>query len=116
MLLAAVFCLCMTACIKMSEPGRGARESQTEATDIGGTGQMQQSIREDIPATGMFPQVYVDRQGTDTVYSSISITQSDNSYEIEMEIYRLGYFQGTAAETQGMLVYTDASMDINGVL
>ena len=48
--------------------------------------------REDIPAVGAASQVYVDRQGTDEIYSSLSIAQSDNGYVIEMEIYRLGYF------------------------
>ena len=51
--------------------------------------------REDIPAMGVPSKVYVDRQGTDEVYSSLSIAQSDNGYVVEMEIYRLGYFRGT---------------------
>ena len=72
--------------------------------------------REDIPAMVVTSKVYVDRQGTDTVYSSLSITQSDNGYVIEMNIYRLGYFCGTAVETQGMLVYTDDFVDMKGTI
>ena len=72
--------------------------------------------REDIPAMGVTPKVYVDRQGTDEIYSSLSITQSDNDYVIEMEIYRLGYFRGTAVKTQGMLVYTDDFADMKGTI
>ena len=60
--------------------------------------------REDIPAVGAASQVYMDRQGTDEIYSSLSIAQSDTGYVIEMEIYRLEYFRGTAVETRGMLV------------
>ena len=72
--------------------------------------------RDHIPVMGVTSKVYVDRQGTDTVYSSLSITQSDNGYVIEMNIYRLGYFYGTAVETQGMLVYTDDFVDMKGTI
>ena len=46
----------------------------------------------------------------------MSIAQSDNGYVIEMEIHRLGYFQGTAVETRGMLVYTDDFLDMKGII
>lgn len=72
--------------------------------------------REDIPAMGVPSKVYVDRQGTDEVYSSLSIAQSDNGYVVEMEIYRLGYFSGTAVEADGMLVYTDDLTDMKGTI
>ena len=72
--------------------------------------------REDIPAMGVPSKVYVDRQGTDEIYSSLSIAQSDNGYVIEMEIYRLGYFRGTAVEDDGMLVYTDDLVDMKGTI
>lgn len=72
--------------------------------------------REDIPAIGVPSKVYVDRQGTDEIYSSLSIAQSDNGYVIEMEIYRLGYFRGTAVEDDGMLVYTDDLVDMKGTI
>lgn len=72
--------------------------------------------QEDIPAMGAPSKVYVDRQGTDEIYSSLSIAQSDNGYVIEMEIYRLGYFRGTAAEADGMLVYTDDLVDMKGTI
>ena len=72
--------------------------------------------REDIPAVGAASQVYVDRQGTDEIYSSLSIAQSDNGYVVEMEIYRLGYFSGTAVEADGMLVYTDDLTDMKGTI
>ena len=72
--------------------------------------------REDIPAVGAASQVYMDRQGTDEIYSSLSIAQSDNGYVIEMEIYRLGYFRGTAVEADGMLVYTDDLVDMKGAI
>ena len=72
--------------------------------------------REDTPAIGVSSKVYVDRQETDEIYSSLSIAQSDNSYVVEMNIYILGYFQGTAAETQGMLVYTDDLVDMKGTI
>ena len=72
--------------------------------------------REDIPAVGVASQVYVDRQGTDEIYSSLSIAQSDNGYVVEMEIYRLGYFSGTAVEADGMLVYTDDLTDMKGTI
>ena len=72
--------------------------------------------REDDPAMGVTPKVYVDRQGTDEIYSSLSIAQSDHGYVIEMEIYRLGYFRGTAAEAGGMLVYTDDFTDMKGTI
>ena len=61
-------------------------------------------------------KVYVDRQGTDDIYSSLFITQDDNDYVIEMEIYRLGYFRGTAVKTQGMLFYTDDRLDMQGTI
>ncbi len=61
-------------------------------------------------------KVYVDRQGTDEIYSSLSIAQSDTGYVVEMEIYRLGYFRGTAAEADGMLVYTDDLVDMKGTI
>lgn len=70
----------------------------------------------DIPAMDETSKVYVDRQGTDEIYSSMSITQSDNGYVIEMEIYRLGYFQGTAMEADGMLVYTDDLVNMKGTI
>ena len=70
--------------------------------------------REDPPAMGVDTKVYVDRQGTTEIYSSLSITQSDNGYVIEMEIYRMGYFQGTAVETQGRLVYTGDFVGVKG--
>ena len=72
--------------------------------------------REDIPAVGAASQVYADRQGTDEVYSSLSIAQSDRGYVVEMEIYRLGYFSGTAVEADGMLVYTDDLTDMKGTI
>lgn len=72
--------------------------------------------REDIPAVGAASQVYVDRQGTDEIYSSLSIAQSDNGYVVEMEIYRLGYFSGTAVEANGMLIYTDDWVDMKGTI
>ena len=72
--------------------------------------------REDIPAMGLPSSVYVDRQGTDDIYSSLSIAQSDNGYVVEMEIYRLGYFSGTAVEADGMLVYTDDLTDMKGTI
>ena len=72
--------------------------------------------REDIPAMGLPSSVYVDRQGTDEVFSSLSITQSDTGYVVEMEIYRLGYFNGTAVEADGMLVYTDDLTDMKGTI
>lgn len=72
--------------------------------------------REDVPAMGLPSKVYVDRQGTDEIYSSLSIAQSDNGYVVEMEIYRLGYFSGTAVEADGMLVYTDDLTDMKGTI
>ena len=71
---------------------------------------------EDIPAMGVPSKVYVDRQGTDTIYSSLSIEQNDNDYVIEMEIYRLGYFCGTAVKRQEMLYYTDDRLDLQGII
>ena len=72
--------------------------------------------REDIPAMGAPSKVYVDRQGTDEIYSSLSIAQSDTGYVIEMEIFRLGYFSGTAVEADGLLVYTDDFADMKGTI
>ena len=46
----------------------------------------------------------------------MSIAQSDNGYVVEMEIYRLGYFSGTAVEADGMLVYTDDLTDMKGTI
>ena len=40
----------------------------------------------------------------------------DNGCVIEMEIYRLGYFQGTTVEADGMLVYTDDLVDMKGTI
>ncbi|MCI5902509.1 MAG: hypothetical protein MRZ74_08275 [Blautia sp.] len=71
---------------------------------------------EDVPAMGVSSKVYVDRQGTDETYSSLSIAQSDNGYVIEMEIYRLGYFRGTAVDENDMLVYTDDLVDMKGTI
>ena len=72
--------------------------------------------REDIPAMGVPSQLYVDRQGTDEIYSSLSIAQGDSGYVLEMNIYRLGSFHGTAVETQGTLVYTDDFADMKGTI
>ena len=72
--------------------------------------------REDIPAMGVPSQLYVDRQGTDEIYSSLSIAQGDSGYVLEMNIYRLGSFHGTAVETQGTLVYTDDFADVKGTI
>ena len=72
--------------------------------------------QEDIPPMGGNTKVYVDRQGTDDIYSSLFITQNDNDYVIEMEIFRLGYFRGTAVKTQGMLFYTDERLDMQGTI
>ena len=72
--------------------------------------------QKDIPPMGGNTKVYVDRQGTDDIYSSLFITQDDNDYVIEMEIYRLGYFRGTAVKTQGMLFYTDDRLDMQGTI
>ncbi|MGM9603206.1 MAG: hypothetical protein ACI3W5_16670 [Faecousia sp.] len=72
--------------------------------------------REDTPAMGVSSKVYVDRQGTDEIYSSLSLAQSDTGYMIEMEIYRLGYFRGTAVETGGILVYTDDTAAMKGTI
>ena len=72
--------------------------------------------REDISVMGLPARVYVDRQGTDAVYSRLSIAPSDTGYVIEMEIYRLGYFRGTAVEAGGVLVYTDDLVDIKGTI
>ena len=71
---------------------------------------------EEIPAMGVSSKVYVDRQGTDTIYSSLSITQNDNDYVIEMSIYRLGYFRGTAVKTQGGLSFTDDCLELQGII
>ena len=72
--------------------------------------------RGDIPAAGMPSSVYVDRQGTDEIYSSLSIARCDNGYVVEMEIYRLACFSGTAVEADGMLVYTDDLTDMKGTI
>ena len=72
--------------------------------------------QEDVPAMGVTLKVYVDRQGTDETYSSLSITQDGSGYVIEMEIYRLGHFRGTAVENRGMLVYTDDLVDMKGII
>ena len=72
--------------------------------------------REDIPAMGVTSKVYVDRQGTDTIYSSLSITRSDNDYVIEMDIYRLGHFRGTAVKNRGDLSFTDDRLELQGII
>ena len=72
--------------------------------------------REDIPAMGGNTNVYVDRQGTDTIYSSLSVTQNDNDYMIEMDIYRLGHYRGTAVKTQGHLSFTDDGLKLQGII
>lgn len=71
---------------------------------------------EEIPAMGVSSKVYVDRQGTDTIYSSLSITQNDNDYVIEMDIYRLGHFRGTAVKNQGNLSFTDDRLELQGII
>ncbi|MDD6074080.1 MAG: hypothetical protein SPF91_08660 [Clostridium sp.] len=58
----------------------------------------------------------MDRQETDEIYSGLSVAQSDTGYVIEMEIYRLGYFRGTAVDEDGMLVYTDDLVDMKGTI
>ena len=92
--------LCLTACGK--GPEHSPQVSQTGS-----------AVEQGDPEPS---RVYVDRQGTDAVYSSLSMTQNDNGYVIEMEIYRLGSFRGTAVETQGMLVYTDDFIDLQGTI
>lgn len=47
---------------------------------------------------------------------TVSIAHSDSGYVVETEIYRLGYFRGTAVETQGMLVYTDDFLNMKGTI
>ena len=72
--------------------------------------------QEDVPPMGGNTKVYVDPQGPDDIYSSLFITQDDNDYVIEREIYRLGYFRVTAVKTQGMLFYTDDRLDMQGTI
>ncbi|MDD5919312.1 MAG: hypothetical protein PUD73_09530 [bacterium] len=143
--LAAALCLCLVACRKAPEQNPKEIQTETtdiEKTE----GMQQQSDgsahsgnaeengaavsemnyqdmtiywaygdREGTPA-GMAPMVYADRQGTDEIYSSLSIAQSDSGYVVEMEIFRLGYFSGTAVEADGMLVYTDDLVDMKGTI
>lgn len=46
----------------------------------------------------------------------MSIAQSDNGYVVEMQIYCLGYFSGTAVEANGMLIYTDDWVEMKGTI
>ena len=68
------------------------------------------------PAEDVPTKVYVDRQGTDAIYRSLSVMKRDSGYVIEMEIYRLGYFSGTAVEDKGVLVYSDDLLDMKGIV
>ena len=72
--------------------------------------------REDLPAAGEDPEVYVDRQGTDTVYSSLTLTPDRDGYFVEMGIYRLTTFYGTAKEADGVLYYTDNDLAVQGII
>lgn len=72
--------------------------------------------RQDASAMGEDPIVYGDRQGTADPYSSLSVTKTENGYAIEMNIYRQGYFCGTAVEAQGVFLYTDDTLDMQGIL
>ena len=72
--------------------------------------------QKDIPPMGGNTKVYVDRQGTDTIYSSLSVTQNDNDYMIELNIYRLGHYRGTAVKTQGCLSFTDDGLKLQGII
>ena len=68
------------------------------------------------PAEDVPTKVYVDRQGTDAIYSSLSVTKRDSGYAVQIEVFRLGYFSGTAVEDKGVLVYSDDLLDMKGIV
>lgn len=95
--LTIVFCLSLTACNDTVEHEHSSPEYYPEADGQGAVFTMnQKSI------------MYVDRQGTDDIYSSMLIFENDDDYDVEISLYRVGCFSGTAIEVQGDLYFSDS--------
>lgn len=90
LLISMILCLCLAACSKTSESVQGSQENY-----------MIYSNQEDVSVLDKDSICFVDCQGTNDIYSSLSITKNGNDYSVVMDIYRLGSFSGTVSEMQG---------------
>lgn len=102
LLISIILFLCLVACSKTCESMQGSQENN-----------MTYSNQEDLENDSF---IFVDRQGTNDIYSSLSITKNGNVYTVVMDIYRLGSFIGTASEIKGALFYTDDCWGIKGII
>lgn len=108
LLLAMILCISLTACREISEFIPDKESSYLDNSD-------QDITQEENTLLNQDSILFVDRQGTNDVYSSLSILNNDDSYAVEMILYRIGYFSGTAKETQGMLCFT-CDQGITGII
>ena len=61
---------------------------------------------------------YIDNQGTDSVYSSLSVTESwESGYIAKVSLYRVGELEGTAEEAgDGTLTFTSYDEIVKGTI
>lgn len=61
---------------------------------------------------------YIDNQGTDSVYSSLSVTSGwESGYDVKVSLYRVGEIEGTAVEeSDGNLTFTSSDESIKGII
>lgn len=105
LLVSMILSLCLVACSKTCHSMQGSQENN-----------MTYSNQEDVSVLENDSFIFVDRQGTNDIYSSLSITKNGNVYTVVMDIYRLGSFIGTASEIKGALFYTDDCWGIKGII
>ena len=105
LLISMFLCLCLTSCSKASESVQSSKENH-----------IIYSNQEDVSVLDKDSIYFVDCQGTNDIYSSMSITKNGNDYLVVMDIYRLGSFSGTASEMQGIFFYTDDYLGITGII
>lgn len=108
-LLSVILCMSLTACGGISESMRDEENDYLENSS-------QDTSQKEELLLNQDSILFVDRQGTNDIYSSLSILNNGDSYAVEMFLYRVGYFSGTAKETQGMLCYTDDHMGVTGLI
>lgn len=99
--LTIVFCLSLTACNDTVEHEHCPQEDYPE------DGEQE--------AVSTMNQMYVDRQGTDDIYSSMLIVKNDDDYAVEISLYRVGYLNGTAVESQGNF-YFSGNHGVTGII
>lgn len=60
---------------------------------------------------------YIDNQGTDSVYSSLSITEGwESGYNTKVSLYRIGELEGSAEGSDGTLTFTSYDETVKGII